>query len=438
MEEELKQFDFVQFAMCDVHGTPRGKLIPREMLSQACRDGVGIFSGTQYLGFNAEPALSVKAFQNFPNGIMRPLAGTVRPLEWCSAPKRRIGAVLCQLELGEMEKFEECPRQVAQRQVDRLAKKGFKLKSAYECEFDVVRRDNQEPLGDCPVIPYGNLDLMDRNLDLLTDMLNVLRASGVRLEYFFPEYQAGQYEASMQPQWGVGSADDAFMFRYGVRSYCYRQGLQATFMPIPYPNFCSAGLHFNHSLWSQDGHNVFHDPTDPLKLSTTARHWIAGLLEHAPALTALCCPTLNCYRRLGRGFAPGPIYWNIDDRLCTFRAKITGGNVYLENRVPSSAGNPYLVLAATIAAGLDGVHRQLAWPSPGCPESQEEVRRLPGSLADALEALEKDEVLIEALGGKVVEYFLAVKQDIEIKHFQAFTADDVELVKQREYYMAVM
>ncbi|KAL8612696.1 hypothetical protein ACOMHN_025347 [Nucella lapillus] len=396
---------------------------------------------TQYMGINSEVPVRLKVIENFPSGVMHPLAGTARRLSWSSGAGGRIGLVMCQMELGEGETFLECPRLVAQRQVDKLAQKGFKLKSAFEIEFDVMKRDTKEPLTDRRIVPYANLDLMDQHMDMLTDMLNVLRKSRIPVEYFFPEYQAGQFEASMQPQWGVGSAEDAFLFRYGVRSFCHRQALQATFMTRPFQDFHTAGLHFNHSLWTMDGiSNVFHDPKDPSHLSATCRHWIAGLLEHAPALMAFCSPTLNCYWRMGVGFAPGVIYWNLDDRLSAFRAKTSGGNVYMENRMPSSAGNPYLIMAATIAAGLDGLERQLSCPSPGRPEK--DGRSLPSTLDEALIALEKDEVMRKALGGQTVDYFVTVKRDLEIKHFKDLKtetmSEDDALEKEREYYMELM
>ncbi|XP_070195717.1 lengsin-like [Littorina saxatilis] len=441
MLEELKQFDFVQFTMPDIHGIPRGRLVPAPMLDDACRQGVGVFSGTQCLGPQTQCPVQLKEFNNFPNGTMRPLPDTVRPLAWSSAPKRRIGHVMCELDLKEQGVSESCTRYVAQQQVQRLAEKGLRIKSAFEIEFDVLKTETMEPLGG-ETIPYANLDLMDHHLDLFTDMLNSLRDSGVHVEYFFPEYQGGQYEITLQPQWGVATADDAFVSRYGVRAFCHRHSLTATFMALPFSHFHSAGFHFNHSLWSKDGQNVLHEASDPDRLSPTARHWIAGLLHHAPALTALCCPTVNCYHRLDVGFAPGKIYWNVDDRLCAIRAKSSNGNVFLENRIPSSACNPYITLAATIAAGLDGVERKLECPKPGTPNDGEPVKQLPGTLEEALDCLEKDTVLTEALGNTVVKYFITLKRDFELQHFKKIITNDMgtaqRVDKEREYYMTVI
>nr|KAG5700801.1 hypothetical protein BaRGS_035004 [Batillaria attramentaria] len=304
LEEELSQFDFVQFTFPDVNGIARGRLVPRDMINQACRDGVGIS---------------------------------------------------------------------AERQLERLGKLGLKMKSAFEMEFVVFDSKTMEPLGG-RVTPYACFDIMDRNLEFYTDLYKELADSGLAMEYLFPENEPGQFEVTMKPLFGLSSADDAFLFRYGARAFSSRRGCTTTFMGRPFHDFDSSGLHLNHSLWTEDDQDVFFDDSDAQKLSGTARHWIAGLLEHAPAITALSCPTFNCYHRLYNGCAPSKIYWNLDDRLCTIRVTTSRTGAFLENRLPSSACNPYLALAATIEAGLDGVERKLLCPPPGTNGQSEDAQ----------------------------------------------------------------
>ncbi|KAK7501230.1 hypothetical protein BaRGS_00007715 [Batillaria attramentaria] len=439
LEAELSKFDFVQFTIPDINGIPKGRLVPADMISQACRDGVGAYIGTGWFGVRAELPSMIPEYAMFSSGYLHPLPSTCRPLAWCSAPNRRIGHVMCQMKVkGEI--LEACPRRAAQRQLDRLHKMGLKMKSAFEMEFMVFDSKTMEPLGG-KVFPYANMEILDRNLEFYTDMHRVLLESGVSMEYLFPEYEPGQFEVSMKPVFGLESVDNAFLFRYGVRAFSNRRGYTTTFMGRPFYDYNTSGLHFNHSLWTKDDQDVFFDASDPLKLSGLARHWIAGLLEHAPAIAALACPTVNCYHRLHEGFAPGKIYWNEDDRLCTFRAKTSQTGAYLENRIPSSACNPYLVLAATIAAGLDGVERKLACPPPG-PSGKSEPNGLPRSLGEALDFLEKDVALKSSLGSKLIEDYIAIKREFEVKQIESCTSGDMSkaerIVKEREYYMPMM
>ncbi|GFS24232.1 glutamine synthetase [Elysia marginata] len=193
-----------------------------------------------------------------------------------------------------------------------------------------------------------------------------------------------------------------------------------------------SGFHFNFSLWDRDGINVFVDPVNPDQLSQFGRHWLAGLIEHAPALTALCSPTVNCYRRHHTESAPNFVNWAIERRYTTFRVKIDpGNNVYLENRIPSSACNPHLVMACTVAAGMDGVRRKLT-----LPKQMDKTKRLPESLEEALDALEADTVLAEILGPKMVELFIFTKRKFELEHFKSLgmLPDEEMLVEEKEYY----
>lgn len=360
---------------------------------------------------------------------------------WCSTPSRRIGNLVCDLLYANGEQDEVCPRDTLRRQLRRLEAMGIKLRSSFECEYMVFRKDTSEPLGG-GVLQYGNADLLDQDLDFHLDLMDVMRGSGIPVEFFNGESELGQYEITMTPTEGLEAADAAFFLRYGIRAFCQRRGYRATFMTRPCFPGHSNGMHLNHSLWGSDGRDVFHDANDSQHLSTFARHWVAGLLRHGPALAALVCPTVNCYRRLCDGLAPSAIYWNLEDRLSTIRAKASKSGAYLEFRLPSSACNPYLAIAATIAAGLDGVERKLPCPDPGIPGrtvSPDNAVPLPTSLTEALNALEKDVDLKNALGQKVVERFITLKRDFEIKYFQNNTTADMSTAEvtavEAKYYM---
>lgn len=192
-----------------------------------------------------------------------------------------------------------------------------------------------------------------------------------------------------------------------------QKGFGASFMARPDDTLGGgSGAHFNCSVFDKaTKKNVFHDPNSKDKLSSTAKHWCAGMIQHAPALTALCSPTVNCYRRLHSPFAPDICDWNFDDRNSYLRIKVGGENgTYMENRLPSSAANPYIVMAATIAAGIDGINRKLSPPSP----HDTGASKLPFTLSEALDELEKDTALTEVLGKDFVDCFIASKREVDL------------------------
>ncbi|XP_076462927.1 lengsin-like [Babylonia areolata] len=435
-------FDYLQCTIPDMHGSPRGRMVPRHLIPRVLKHGFGLFQGIGNFGMNMEvpKGLTEYANTNFANATFLPIPSTARPLQWSSTPDRKLGHVFCTL-LFDGKPDPVCPRHTVLRQMEKLEAMGMRFKSSFELEFMMFEGgDVSKPMGGGRK-QYGNMELLDDNVDFFMDLLDSLKASGVPVEFFNNEFELGQYEITLEPVEGVAAADAAFLARYGIHAFSRRRGHQATFMARPVYPLVASGFHLNHSVWTTDGRDVFHDPQDPDNLSDFARHWIAGLVHHAPALCAVVCPTVNCYQRFSSGLSPSLNFWNLDDRTCLFRAKAGSSGAYLENRLPSSACNPYLVLAATIAAGLDGVERKLPCPRPGPPtgEAEKEACRVPGSLSEALDALDKDVALKERMGPKVLDYLALLKRDMELKHFENNTTPDMSRAErvevERKYYM---
>lgn len=236
----------------------------------------------------------------------------------------------------------------------------------------------------------------------LLDTCHFLEGAGLPVETFMTEFAAAQFELTFRPEEGVSSADTVMVMKDGVKSNLRRNGMMPTYMACPLESGHANGFHLNHSLWASDGTNAFIDVTDPSCLSGLARHWIAGLVHHAPALTALLCPTVNCYRRLEDVLCPQSATWGEENRRAFLRLKTERKNLYLENRLPSSASNPYLDLAATLAAGMDGLARKLTCPVQIDPDAPP----IHKSIDAAVAALEGDEVLTQALGEDLVKSFL--------------------------------
>jgi len=211
-----------------------------------------------------------------------------------------------------------------------------------------------------------------------------------------------------------------------------QHGWRATFMTKPTSDKdSSSAIHFCMSLWAGDT-NTFHDPATK-GLSAVGRHWAAGLIKHAPALIALLCPTVNCYRHLHTHMTPDVADCLWESRDAMLRVVIMGPHTtYIENRLPTSAANPYVVMAATVAAGIDGFVNRLQL-------SSEAAERLPSSLAEALTALEADKVLSDALGEEFNRWFLQLKREAEIaKVNNAKEEERDEMEVERELYFRLL
>jgi glutamine synthetase len=245
---------------------------------------------------------------------------------------------------------------------------------------------------------------------------------GFEIEASHHEVAQGQHEINFTYDDALTTADNVATFRSVVRAIAAQHDLHATFMPKPIARVNGSGMHTHLSLFD-DGENVFHDAQDEFDLSETAKQFVAGILDHAPAVTAVCNPTINSYKRLVPGYeAPVYVAWSDRNRSALVRkpAARTPAASRIELRSPDPSCNPYLAFAAMITAGLDGIERDLDAPDPVRENIYEfdEQRRaeygidtLPTTLAGSLDALEADEVVLDALGDHVAETFVAAKRE---------------------------
>jgi glutamine synthetase len=261
---------------------------------------------------------------------------------------------------------------------------------------------------------------------------------GFEVEASHHEVAEGQHEIDFKYDDGLTTADNIATFRAVVRAISAQHDLHATFMPKPIPRINGSGMHTHLSLF-QDGENAFHDDDDEFNLSDTAKSFLAGILEHAPALTAVCNPTVNSYKRLVPGYeAPVYIAWSDVNRSALVRkpaARVPAAS-RIELRSPDPSCNPYLALAAMIHAGLDGIENDLECPDPvreniyDFDEAKREeygIDTLPTNLGNAVDALENDPVIKDALGNHVAEKFIEAKR----AEFQDYLVDVSEWEKER-------
>lgn len=318
------------------------------------------------------------------------------------------------------------PRYIARNQLEILKSLGLELMSALECEFMFVK--DGKPLYDgvdyCTHLRFGEVERV------MFDIEKNMHKCGILAETLEVEYSPGQVEMAFKPVYGIQAADSMFRFKNGVKEIARKHGLMATFMSKPFnTKDAGCGTHFNHSIWNiESGENAFFDGSKPDNLSDIARYWIGGVFKHMDALTALKSPTVNCYRRMHMPWAGDKKDWDLDNRFVTWRVKSTAAKgTYMESRIPSGASNVYIVMAATVAAGIDGIRNKIEPPPRG---QNPEAQPLPFTLKEALDALEADTTLTNAIGKEFVDWFLAAKRLVEL---EKFGNHDMKVGKEEEY-----
>ena len=359
-------------------------------------------------------------------------ASKIYDLAWQCQNKYKVGKVICEAFRSDGTPIIAHPRTAAKRQIAKVDALGYKLYSAFEVEFCVFDAQSLKPIHEGK--SYASELMLHKQSDWIFDVEQHLRKLYINVEAMHAEYGPGQFEFNMSPKCGIDVFDDMVLMKEAMKEIMSKYGVKPTFMTKPFPNNPGNGFHINHSLWDINDKNVFFDASKPFNISDTLRYWIGGILKHINALTVLCNPTPNCFRRLNKDRTPSAADWSIDNRLTTLRLKNDNpSHTYVENRLPSSACNPYIVAAATIAAGLDGIDNNIEPPEMG---RRKEDPQLP-SFEESINALKEDEALGKALGEEFVEWFIAMKQH-EIVKLRATTVesqleDELEM-ERKEYF----
>ncbi len=419
------KFVFAQFT--DIHGVAKGKLIPLAHLDDIVYPGAG-FSGPSIWGTGL-PRTGVRS-----EYYGRAELSTLQAMPWLPGYAR---VVLDGHVAGQA--FEICPRQILRRQVERLAERGWTLNAGLEPEFFLLQRKpdgiDSEP-GDTLEKPSYDTKSLLRQSSFLEKLTSSLDACGLGVFQIDHEDASGQFEVNYKYADALKAADNFMLFKMAAHHIAEQEGMIFSMMPKPFSDRPGSGLHFHLSIADEDGKAIFgaEDDARGLGLSPTAYQFMAGLLQHAPALTALCAPTVNSYKRLmcgqslsGTSWAPAFIGFGDNNRTTVARV------VYqrIEWRLPDSAANPYLALAGVIAAGLDGVDRAL---DPGQPVNRDiyemsdaersglGLKILPQNLGLAAEALKNDEILTLALGANFVHEYVSLKSAEWIEYSQHVSA----------------
>lgn len=412
--------EFVRFEQSDAHGLARLKIIPIRHFTKFASQGLNFPLPPLALDVHCAPGRDTGYLEErgYGDSLLFPDLSTFRILPWGD----RTARVIADPHHLSGEPVPVGSRNIVKPLLDELRTMGFQLLSGFEYEFYLL--DAKTKLPSFPEVrQFGVLHPADEAI--VHDIVRSMAQLGVDVITANLEYGAGQVEINFAPDWGLVAADAAFTFKNGVKEIAIRHERLATFMTKPDIGASANGCHYNQSLW-RDGVNAFADPERSHGLSDIALHFIAGQLLHAPALMAFCAPTVNCGKRIRPDFfAPTHAAWGIDNRTVAFRVRnLDAERTYVENRLGGGAANPYLVQAASLAAGMDGIRRRLLPTGPvkaGAAEAAT-AAALPNRLEDALDALERDDIIREALGHEFSRLFVGLKRQ-EIAKAQASIPD---------------
>jgi glutamine synthetase len=399
----------------DIHGSAKAKAVPVEHLDMVLKEGAG-FAGFAVWGLGMSP--------EGPDYMAIGDLSTLQDIPWMPGYAR----IICNGSVNG-KPWPYCSRVALQKQIDRLEKRGLKMFTGIEPEFMLLRRREDGSLGpadstddlDKPCYDYKGLY---RTRDVLDEMVVALRKAGIDVYQIDHEDGNGQFEINFTYTQAMQSADNFTFVKMAASEIAHKHGMIATFMPKPFSNRTGSGAHFHVSLGSKSQKNAFYDAKDKsgMGLSKLAYHFLGGILAHARAFSAVAAPTVNSYKRLvvgrslsGATWAPAYIAYGDNNRSACVR--VPHGR--LEIRLPDSGSNPYLVTAAMIAAGLDGIDRKL---DPGKAHNinlyeltREEldakgIKLLPQNLLEAIEELEGDSVIRAGLGEDLAREFIRLKR----------------------------
>ncbi|KFP30627.1 Lengsin, partial [Colius striatus] len=405
---------FVRFESIDLHGVSRSKNIPSRFFHEKAINGVAM--PRSYLELTLNPKDNELDYINATNFncdiILNPDLSTFRILPWTEQTAR----VICDSFTVLGNPLMTSPRHIAKKQLSQLQDNGFSLHSAFTYEFciyGITEVVNSKTIS----FPAATI-LNNHDQTFIQELVEGMYYAGANIESFSSSTGPGQMEITFHPAFGIDAADSAFTFRTGIKEVAKKYNYVASFFSES--GFYNSGA-LSHSLWDLNGQkNLFSAGYGVEELSDVGKNWLSGLLAHTAAISCLMAPTTSCRKPYSKYSKESKetvnAKWAYNDNSCAFNVKCHGGKgTHIENKLSSATANPYLVLAATIAAGLDGVKRGLRYDDDEMLQEENDTSDLkhssvPLKLEDALVALEKDSCIREALGETFVRYFIAMKR----------------------------
>jgi glutamine synthetase len=425
---EADQVQFLSLQFTDVTGVVKSLDIPISRIEEASSEGVW-FDGS-----------SVEGFARIQESDMRlmPDLETYAVLPWSPLESRR-ARIFCDIYLPDGSAFKGDPRGILKQILQRIKSRGWKFNVGPEPEFFLFKRNGSASIHPVPhdVGGYFDFSATDDAVRVRTQLMAALGTMGLVVEMGHHEVALGQHEIDFEYADALKAADNILTLKYTVKAIAAQHDLVASFMPKPIFGMNGSGMHCHQSLFDDQGNNLFFDAKDQYNLSDLAYGFIAGQLEHARALSAVVAPTVNSYKRLVPGYeAPVYVGWAQINRSALIRTPLYAPgrekSIRAELRCPDPSANPYLALTVMLAAALDGIERELNAPDPlneinvyqltKQERMEQNIPDLPGSLAEALNVLDRDEVLKDALGPVIYESFKRAKWS-EVEEYRTRVTD---------------
>ena len=410
---EERDIRFIRLWFTDVLGVLKSVAIAPAELENAFTEGIG-FDGSAVEGLTRVYEADM---------IAKPDPSTFQILPW-RGDRQGAARMFCDIHTPDGEPALSDPRQVLKRTLDRASAQGFTFYTHPEIEFYLFKplQDGQLPV---PVDRAGYFDNVPRGTahEFRRTAITTLENMGISVEFSHHEAGPGQNEIDLRYADALTTADNIMTFRTAIKEVALEQGLFASFMPKPLVDSPGSGMHTHMSLFEGD-RNAFHDASGTFGLSTVARQFMAGLLRHAPEITAITNQYVNSYKRLwGGAEAPSFVCWGSNNRSALVRVPVhkpgKGQSTRVEYRAMDSAANPYLAFAVLLAAGLKGVEGGYELPD-GAEDDVWELspaerkamgyEPLPASLAEAIQVMEQSELVAETLGERVFDFVLRNKR----------------------------
>jgi glutamine synthetase len=412
---EERDIRFVRLWFTDVLGFLKSVAIAPAELEGAFAEGIG-FDGSAIEGF---------ARVHESDMLARPDPASFQVLPWREETPGT-ARMFCDIRTPDGSPSYADPRHVLRRSMQRAADLGFTFYVHPEVEFFLLRgRPDDGTLLPPPIDAGGYFDQTPHDLghDFRRNAITMLERMGISVEYSHHEVAPGQQEIDLRYADALTTADNLMTMRLVVKEVALSQGVYASFMPKPFSEQPGSAMHTHLSLFEGD-RNAFHDASDPMSLSKVGKAFVAGLLRHSAEFTAITNQWVNSYKRLwGGGEAPAYVCWGHNNRSALVRVPMykphKGNSTRVEIRSPDSACNPYLTYAVLLAAGLKGIEENYelpdgaeddVWALTSAERRAMGIEPLPGSLAEAITAMEHSELMAETLGEGVFDFFLRNKQ----------------------------
>ena len=403
--------EFIRLQFTDMFGSLKNVAITASQLEKALNNEC-MFDGSSIEGF-------VRIEES--DMYLHPDLSTMEIFPW-RPQQGKVARLICDVYRPNGMPFEGDPRYILKRAIKEAEDLGYRFEVGPECEFFLFHTDENGMPTTLTHEKAGYFDLgpLDLGENARRDMVLTLEDMGFIVEASHHEVAPAQHEIDFQYDEALATADNIMTFKLAVKTIAKRHGLHATFMPKPKFGVNGSGMHINMSL-SKDGKNIFNDPEDELGLSRTAYYFIGGIMKHMKGMTAITNPLVNSYKRLVPGYeAPVYIAWSSTNRSPLIRIPASrGAGTRIELRCPDPSANPYLALAVCLRAGLDGIVNQIEPPASVDLNifalSEEEKKKLgieaiPGTLIQAVNELEQDELIRDVLGRHVSTKYIEAKK----------------------------